>query len=243
MNFSQNVNPVSYPVNAKSVCINETLQNGATSTGNGTEIEIASSDCIVLHVTGTFVGTIYPKARIGAGDLAKVPVYYADTGGTVKDSYITKPGVYFVKNITGYSKFVARVESYTSGSITVTARRVSLATVMGNLPHVARIGEALGVEVTAGQTKIVVTERVCEDFAFYFVKLRCSTAHSHEVMCQFPESDSTLGAVNPSVIALSGNEQRESSEWLQIMGSKITTFIKNKDETNRTYDLFLYGVR
>jgi hypothetical protein len=115
------------------------LQDGATETGNGTEMDLHGKyGSLTVQVFGTFVGTITFEARVtdkSPSDWVAVPATNRVTGA--KATTATAAGLYSV-NVAEYSAFRARVSAYTSGSIhaVATATPATRSTEAVTLPNI-----------------------------------------------------------------------------------------------------------
>lgn len=103
------------------------LQFQASSTGPGTPLFIDPYGGAVLAVTGTFVASIVPEATLDRQNWFSVEALNLATGG--KTTSITSPGLYVVA-APGGVLLRARIDSYTSGSVTVSGRPVVVAEVL-----------------------------------------------------------------------------------------------------------------
>lgn len=102
---------------------NETLQNAVTATGNGTASRIQANTTAVVQVSGTFVGTVAFEASLDGTNYVAIQCFsISDRTSTV--TTVTTTGAWRC-NVTGLTRFRARVSSYTSGSITVRASYLS----------------------------------------------------------------------------------------------------------------------
>jgi hypothetical protein len=97
-----------------------TLQSAATSTGNGTAASVAGYAETILHVVGTFSGTITPVGSSDGTDFDTNLSIVQLGGSGASSSTITAPGTYKVTTV-GLQKLQAQITSYVSGSISVVA--------------------------------------------------------------------------------------------------------------------------
>jgi hypothetical protein len=100
----------------------ETLQNAAVATGNGTAIEMEGFNRLTVEITGTFVGTVTFEGTIDDSSWFAVGLKTAADAAAVTAP--TAPGAWKLPaDGPALSGFRARVSAYTSGSITVKARK------------------------------------------------------------------------------------------------------------------------
>lgn len=112
-----------------------TMQNAASSTGNGTSMTVTGYGMAMLQVTGTFTATITVEGTRDSGT-TWIQCSVSQVGGTELYDTITAPGVYRAL-IAGFDSVRARV-TWTSGtSVTVVGRAT-------NAPYVARTIRAIG---------------------------------------------------------------------------------------------------
>jgi hypothetical protein len=92
------------------------LQDAATGTIAGNEVRITESDDINIDVSGTFNATIVLETSIDRINWRLIQSTKQTTDAGV--STITTPDLYLVRSIRNLW-FRARIDGYTSGSITV----------------------------------------------------------------------------------------------------------------------------
>lgn len=95
-----------------------TMQSSAAATGAGTALNVTGFAEAILHVTGTFVGTITPQASSdGTNFDAGVSIrQLGSTSGIL--TTITAAGTYKITTV-GLAKIQANITTFTSGTITV----------------------------------------------------------------------------------------------------------------------------
>lgn len=99
--------------------ITSTLQNAATTIGNGDVAEVDEYNTAVVEVEGTFEGTIVFEGSIN--NTTWYPIYALNfSDGSVVNS-ASDEGLYELK-IGGLTHFRTRISEYTSGSITTKVR-------------------------------------------------------------------------------------------------------------------------
>ena len=100
-----------------------TLQNAATSTGNGSTISVLGQATVMLTVSGTYTGL----SLVIEGAEDSVPTWSTLTatqlGTNVFSTTISGGGVYQV-SVSGLQSLRARITAIASGSVTVTAHAV-----------------------------------------------------------------------------------------------------------------------
>lgn len=101
----------------------ETLQNAVTATGNGTVSIVQGMTTSVVQVSGTFVGTISFEASLDGTTFHAIECFSIGDRA-VSITTTTSTGSWRC-NVSGISRFRARVSAYTSGSITVKAMFLS----------------------------------------------------------------------------------------------------------------------
>jgi hypothetical protein len=101
----------------------DTLQSAAAATGNGTPTDVTGAQGLVVEVSGTFVGTVTFEGTID--DTSWFVVNMLPVGATqTAVTTATAPGQWTTQHATlALSQFRARVSAYTSGSVTVKARK------------------------------------------------------------------------------------------------------------------------
>lgn len=102
----------------------ELLQNAATATGDGERASLAGYSAVLCQVTGTFVGTVTFEGSADDGT-TWTTVEAINLSNSTRAGTATTTGNYLVA-CPGMSDFRARISAYTSGSITVKARKVEL---------------------------------------------------------------------------------------------------------------------
>lgn len=103
----------------KTMVFNETLQSGATATGNGTAMSVGGLATVGLAVEGITTATVTIEGSIDGTNYYAV-LAYNPTAGSVA-SAVTADGIWIVP-VAGLDKLRARVSAYTSGTIVVTAK-------------------------------------------------------------------------------------------------------------------------
>lgn len=100
----------------------DTLQNAAAALGNGTPIDMKGYDKLTLDVTGTFTATVTFEGTIDDASWFAVGLKTAADAAAV--STATAAGAFKLPaDGPALSQFRARVSAYTSGAVTVKARR------------------------------------------------------------------------------------------------------------------------
>ncbi len=124
-----------------------TLQNAATSEGDGSTLDVSGYSTVVFTVTGNFWAGINLEAT--TDDTNWFSIHYTFSGDyrtSEKDELneipITVAGLY-VSSVVGFKTVRARISAYKGGQITVTGR----ASVVPRSPNIVQIG---GVAVLAG---------------------------------------------------------------------------------------------
>ena len=99
-----------------------TLQSAAAALGNGTPISMAGYDLLVVEVAGTFVGTVTFEGTIDDTTWFAVGLKTMADGAAVTTA--TAAGAFKLPvDAAALSQFRARVSAYTSGAVTVRARK------------------------------------------------------------------------------------------------------------------------
>lgn len=99
--------------------ITKVLQNAVGATANGQTLDCASYSVAGLQVTGSFSGTITWEVS-NDGGTTWVGILAAPTTTGSGALTATTPGIYVV-DVSAIEKLRARVSTYASGAITVTA--------------------------------------------------------------------------------------------------------------------------
>lgn len=101
----------------------DTLQSAAVATGNGTPVDVAGAQGLVVEVSGTFVATVTFEGTIDDSSwfvVNMLPLGATQTAVTTA----TAVGQWTPQHATlALSQFRARVSAWTSGSVTVKARK------------------------------------------------------------------------------------------------------------------------
>ena len=101
----------------------QTLQSAAAATGNGTDFMCEGLSFATFQVTGTFVGTVAFEATIDNSNWVAVQALNEKNGNV--STTASSAGLYSFY-VAGFRRVRARISSYTSGNITVTAKGTSL---------------------------------------------------------------------------------------------------------------------
>ena len=96
----------------------ETLQAAAEANGNGTPINLSGIAALAVQITGTFSATINFEATIDGTNWIAAKAIDLNTGSPINTT--TATGI-FMFNVPGLRLFRARISSYSSGSVTITA--------------------------------------------------------------------------------------------------------------------------
>lgn len=99
----------------------QTLQDAATATGNGTVLDVAGFQSVVLQITGTFVGTITYECNIDGATWVGCAPFAIDSTTRARALTDTGPSLRVLDLVAGLQQLRARISAYTSGSITVKA--------------------------------------------------------------------------------------------------------------------------
>lgn len=236
---NSNENPVSVG-NPNMLLPDKVVQNAAQESGNGTEFSVTGIQCIVITISGTFVGTIVPRMKYTGGSFSDVPAYDVETG--LKYSVIDKPGTYYVLNITGNNLMCVRIGSYTSGSVTVHVCGADPNMIISRLPHQVEIGRMLG-RMIAASASASLSEVDITGFAFVYCMVRTDETHNFRAFVNFKTSTNTLGNTVGDLNMIDGNNFRAVSDWAEVKGVKASAGIVNNSEDSHTYDFYFYGVR
>ena len=123
------------------------LQNAATSTGNGVTLDVSKYSTVTIQTIGTFSsdtvtyeGTIDETTWVALQGTNLVDGTFGSTS-TVADEFRTF-------NVAGLKSFRARISTYGSGSITVSARSTPVSGGGGGSPASVDLNEPIGVEGT-----------------------------------------------------------------------------------------------
>lgn len=97
------------------------LQDAATANGNGVIMSLQAFDSVILQITGTFNATIYFEATVDGSTWVECAAFDLNSTGGTKAKGHTAPGLFHIDGLGGCLQFRARIGSYSSGSVTVTA--------------------------------------------------------------------------------------------------------------------------
>jgi len=149
-----------------------THQSAATANGNGTVATVTGYGSVRFRVSGAFSATVNFEASMDGTNWDPLAAINATTGQLVTST--TSPGV-FVADIVGVQAIRARVSGYSSGSVTVTSRVLSLSSptwqvpVQRTAPDIERVlngvvippgSSASAVANIAGYSRIAVAFRI-----------------------------------------------------------------------------------
>ena len=216
------------------------VQNAAQATGNGTEFDITGIQCIVVSVSGTFVGGLVPRMKFTGESFSDVPAYDINTG--LKYATIEKPGTYYVLNTTGKNLMCIRLGSYTSGSVTVHVCGADPNMIISSLPHQVEIGSLLGRTIAASASASIAEVDIT-GFAFVYCMVRTDETHNFRAFVNFKSSTNTLGNTVGDLNLIDGNNFRAVSDWAEVKGVKASAGIVNNSGDSHVYDFYFYGVR
>jgi hypothetical protein len=106
-----------------SASILDTLQSAAAATGNGTPSDVTGAQGLVVDVSGTFVATVTFEGTID--DTTWFAINMLPLGATqTAVTTATAVGQWTPQHATlALSQFRARVSAFTSGTVTVKARK------------------------------------------------------------------------------------------------------------------------
>lgn len=158
---------IDYIINEQRLNIPATvLHDRATSTGNGTLLDISGQDGVIVRISGDFVGTI--NFAMTRGDNTWIaPTHVYDLESEIRYNYkpalgITQPGTFLIKNIYGYKTLRVRIERYTSGEITVVACSADSNIVTAAFPEKSYIPSTLLMDgvVAVGNSEFLNTRPV-----------------------------------------------------------------------------------
>lgn len=206
---------------------------GVTATGAGTWQNVTHRSLLRLEVFGTWVGRIVIEGYVG--DNSRVyPLLcnHIEGGGGM---YITRRGVYEI-DVAAFAGIRARVDIYTSGSMSVTG-------IFGR--GQARRGgqyelfEATSASVAAGATLDITgsTPFYVGGFTYYKAMIKADSAGDFALrVLPYPRPNTTLTNFDDYIPILVGNLRGTSEEFLPDgQGSKFN--IQNTDTGSHTYNL------
>lgn len=100
----------------------ELLQNAAGANGNGTALtNLGDTGAVLMQITGTFTATVNFEGSLDGGT-TYVAIRAQDMGAATKATTATAAGMWLVPCF-GMSNVRARVSGFSSGTVTVRARR------------------------------------------------------------------------------------------------------------------------
>lgn len=217
-----------------------------TAIATSNYVDCAEDECIVFNVTGTFVGALLVYGRYdGDASGTRISEIYKVGSPFVPITSITSAGVYAVKNLTRYDTIAVRVNSYTSGSITVRACSADINTVFGVLAHTKKqviLAEKLGVTLAASAQEVTSVIDF-SPYAYVYCMARADSAHSFNVAVNFRTENNTLGSTVGNTDMIDGSVQRAASEWTEVKGTIGVFVITNNSDAEHTYDVVFYGIR
>jgi len=115
---------------------NQTMQEAAAATGNGTEFKVLGFQYLSIDVTGTFVGTLDFEKSYNGKKWLPLTCWTRDTAA--KGSTSTTAVGDFSCDVAGIHSVRTPVSAFTSGSITSIGRSLSQGEVTGINPDVIR---------------------------------------------------------------------------------------------------------
>jgi len=221
-----------------------TLQNEQTSTNTGPAYDVSGCESVIFTVEGEFEGTVgfFGRRREDSPLRRITPFIDIDTGRFV--TVASKPGNYYV-DVSGYSVIHARVDSYTSGAVTVKARAFTTKSDDFERRRNVEIQRVISEPVDAGSSKYLPNIDI-SDYVFTYVAVRADSGHEYVVNFSYLAKNLNDGmpeAIMPSTIVIEGDSARAVSEWEEVKGEAMRVQIENKDDADHTYHVVLYGVR
>ena len=207
---------------------------------SGAKIDISNALCCMLIVEGTFEGKIIPILYANDMNLTRVYPSCRDSKGNYVDA-IRQAGVYYVNGIEGFSECMPRLDSYTSGSVTVVGVAITdgMTTPRDRNVILARVKQTIEAGASYNEIGAMLTA-----YPFHYITIYADSAHQFEVTADYTANGSVYGyGVKDVPIFSSNGKQRGCSEWQEARGERIVPRIINNDSTAYTYELIVYGVR
>ena len=252
MNFSYVLNDQGNPVPIVENLISSRvkMQDNVQTTSNGAYADIDGCGLIVLQVTGEFVATIIPQVFDSSdvsGSSRNVEAIDVSNGNVV--DRITKVGIYEIRNTIGM-KMRARVNSYTSGSVTVNATVINTSAEpiqpVTFKKHHELIASIRNRSVAAnGESWIVVSKDVSK-YTFLYAHVLTDTTHEHTIYYKYdPEEAISISRNSPVPIEIIKTASlRDCSEWIELRGGTVINIaLTNRDaESSHVYDVDIFGV-
>ncbi len=248
MKMTYNVNPQEQPVNAK-ICdygAEEVVSlDNVSEVRTGMRFDVKGKTFAHIRVDGEFEAEVIVLGYFSdkSGDHEIATVYKHKSCESVR--VITGAGGYFV-DLTKYQFICARVNKYTSGSVTATMTLFTKPTV----PYVekdrnSQIAYSHAFSVNGGGYGCPVNTISIGGFPFQYVVVRADASHDFRVAFYYGVSNmGSFGApMGDMFVADVKNTVRTVSDWTEAKGDKLSVYIHNDDTEAHNYDVYLYGVR
>lgn len=241
MNVNYVVNPMIAPNYADGII----TQNNSSATDNGTIVDVSDSYVCLVKVSGTFVANIaFAFSYDGTTFTESVNAY--DIHGRNMSNIITKKGDYYIYNASGAKALRTRVDSYTSGAVTVEVVKMFAVDPVSsehNKRHIEQIVNLQGVTIEAGKTTTVATAVDVSKYLFLFALCRMDTNNIDHGIYVMPITQNTLGSIYGNIPMYEGTDMRIKTDWQEVYCDKYNFLIKNGDSSaNHVFDLVVFGV-
>lgn len=241
MNVNYVVNPMIAPNYANGII----TQNNSSAVGNGTFVDVSDSYVCLVKVSGTFVANI-TLAFSHDGTTFTEPVNAYDIHGRNMSGTITKKGDYYIYNASGAKKLRTRVDSYTSGSVTVEVVKMFAVNPVSsehNKRHIEQVLNLQGITIEAGKTTTVATMVDVSKYLFLFALCRMDTNNIDHGIYALPVTSNTLGSIYGNIPLYEGTDLRIKTDWQEVYCDKYNFLVKNGDSSaNHVFDLVIFGV-
>lgn len=239
MNTSYVINSILTPNYAGGVV----TQNNSSAVGNAFA-DISDSYVILVKVSGTFTANIALAFSHDGITFNNAAAY--DVHGRKLSNIITEKGDYYLYNTGGAKTLRTRVDSYTSGSVTVEVIKmfaVDPASSEHNKRHIEQILNLQGITIEAGKTTTVATAVDVSKYLFLFALCRMDTNNIDHGIYALPNTSNTLGSIYGNIPMYEGTDMRIKTDWQEVYCDKYNFLVKNGDSSaDHVFDLIIFGV-
>lgn len=217
------------------------LHNAVTAVGSSTAQTVGAQTLFTVEVSGTFVATVKVQGYLASSSsYTDLPVYSLTGKRLTK---ITEPGIYQCY-VSGLVQVRSRVDSYTSGSVSVTGMLSREA--MRQHDRLVELFHGTTASVAAGANLDVVAAASMIDTSGY-VYLRVgvkadSTGDFTLRYLPYPRPDTSVSNYESYIDVLAAT-LRGHSELIEPKGRGAVFNVLNGDTGAHTYTVTVWGVR
>lgn len=206
---------------------NAVLQGGATATGNGTTMSVENLSTVVFNVRGTFSGTVTFEGSLD--DTNWDSLLTTTMGSGVIGTTATSTGLYRA-SVTGLKSIRARVSSYTSGTIYVTARGTAQDAATKSVQATSRLYNGSTYEDERSNTEGTLLASAARTATTYSSD---QTSHNHRGVLMILNVTANPGAAETLTVSLEAKDSISS-------GYRSITAFATVSATNARYAFVVY---